>query len=138
MFGCGQDRRQDSDKADEWDVLRLGGLVLLTKLISDSNLITRVGSHLALQQDDKVKDLLHLLKLAVEESLPANQQMAFLALRQLSRKTKDPKILTQALKKLDVKFLHSIKNPGVLGASILTITDILMTAEVQGVEYLSS
>jgi hypothetical protein len=233
IFGCSLDRREDKpDKADEWDVLRLGGLLLVSKLVSSQDLVARVGTQL-LSQPAEVKDLLHLvlessfltlecfsslpestpeklktsileqgesclqlvlallpyklyitivaellassnstlrrramevvsskldsvdpgtvdlsrdaaqllpalLELAVKETTPENQQIAFLSLRQVSKQVTDYALLNTALATLNPKFLDTLSSPGVLGAAILTLTDILLTAGVQGVQHLDS
>jgi len=225
IFGCQVDRKSD-DKADEWDILRLGVLLMLNKVLPKMD--QRVGKELN-QGQEKFKELLqvllesavitlesfdsipntpsklkqdiltqgettlqlvlsllpyqlyisligillgspnatlrrramevvsakleeikedvsgdvsqllpNLLDLAVKETIVGNQQIALLAIRQISRKMKDPTELRTALETLNPGFLADLSSPAVLGAAVLTMTELLLAAGVVGVPYVEN
>lgn len=223
IFNC-SDHRKD-DKTDEWDVLRLGGLLMLNNLMANSKLHARIGTHpkeetkdllqmllqasietvesfqslpetlpnklktSILHQGEKtielvlsllpyhmyisiVNDLLrstnnhlrkramevvttkldevesskhdelatlmpNLLRLAVTEADSQNKQVALLSIRKISLKMEEPGQLSGVLATLNTEYLQSLTDPAVIGAALLTITDVLVTSDVSGVPYLN-
>ena len=66
-----------------------------------------------------------LVKLSLTETQPHTQQLALLAVRQISKIMKDPAPMKEAAGAFDSSYLQSLANAKVLGAAVLTVADIL-------------
>ena len=79
----------------------------------------------SLPQDQLHTLVAPLVKLSITETQPHTQQLALLAVRQLSKIMKDPTPMKEAAGAFECSFLQGLGNAKVLGAAVLTVADIL-------------
>ena len=100
MFQVAVDRRQDSEKPDDWDLARLRALQLTTGILQDKAFRTHVGS--LVQGEQEEEDIMEMINLLIEATILTVQQYSSLSTPMPPRLKKNlvaqaEKVLEQAL-----------------------------------------